>query len=76
MINKDTQISLRNVIEKIVYAAIIGMAIFLWKVNAKQDTIVTNQRSIQQIWQKYSEMDTRLDNMNHELGTLKGRHIE
>ena len=75
MINKEATVSVRNIIEKLVYIAIVGMAVFLWKVNAKQDTIVANQQSIQKIWQKYGEIDTRLDKMNHELGTLKGRHI-
>ena len=76
MINKDTQISVRNIIEKIVYIALIGLFVFLWNINKKDNDISDNKASIQKLWQKYGELDNRADVMNHDIGTLKGRHIE
>ncbi len=76
MINKDTQISVRNIIEKIVYISVIALFAFLWNINRKVDTITDNKSSIGKLWVKYGEMDDRIDAMNHEIGILKGRSIE
>jgi hypothetical protein len=71
---KDTQISLRNIGEYLVKIALIAVFVFLWRVNAKQDTIVTNQKSIQKCWEKYGELSNKVSDMHHEIGMLKGRH--
>jgi hypothetical protein len=75
-INKDTQISIKNIGEYLVKIALVAVFVFLWRVNAKQDTIVSNQKSIQKCWNKYGELDTRVDGLDHQIGMLKGRHIE
>ena len=76
MLNKETQISVRNIIEYIVKIALIAVIALLWNVNRKVDDISDNKVSIDKLWNKYSETDKRLDRMNHELGTLKGRHVQ
>ena len=76
MIHKDTQVSVRNIIEYLVKIALVAVFALLWNVNRKVDDISDNKASISKLWQKYGDIDTRLDELNHEVGMLKGRHIE
>ena len=72
----EIKLSIKNVIEYVVKIGLIAFFIFLWNINKKVNDISDNKASIQKLWQKYGELDNRADVMNHDIGTLKGRHIE
>ncbi len=76
MAKDELKISVRNVVEKLAYALIIALVIFMWRLNAKVNIIADNKESIGKLWQQYGRLDSRLDDMNHMIGELKGRHTQ
>lgn len=76
MAKDEFKISVRNIVEWLVRIGIVALFVFLWNINKKVNTISDNKASIGKLWQVYGKMDTRIDGMDHQIGTLKGRHTQ
>ncbi len=68
--------SLKIIIERVIYAAIIALIVFTYRINAKVDTIVDNKASIGKLWQNYGKLDGRMDKLVNDIGELRGRHMQ
>ncbi len=61
--------SLKSILEKLVYALVIALVYFVIDVKVEVSNIISNKASISKLWQKYGEIDKRLDSINCEANT-------
>ena len=71
----NTKDSVKNVVEKLIYIAIVALVIFTYNINSKVNTITANKESIGKLWSKYSSIDARIDIIVSTIGKLEGRHL-
>ncbi len=77
--------NLKGILEKIVYALIIGLTYFVIDVKVEVSNITDNKASIGKLWQKYGEMNKQIncnnntkaiDRILNEMAELRRRHMQ
>ncbi len=70
---KKEFVSIKGLIAKIIYAAIIALFVFSYRTNAKIETISSNAKSIEKLWAKYGELKEDIHELKVDIEVLKSK---